>query len=362
MASEQSGAAEVVQLRDDTDKAVLFISHRHEDVAVADALRRFVDARTGGRVRVFQSSSSDAEGPKQGQNITAELRRALWHANVVVLIYTTPDHDWSYCMWECGVAQLPEPSDTRIIVFQCAEHVPPVFADQLRVEVKNELDIEKFVTDLLTDEQYFPKLGEAVTAFRPGTEPVKEAARDLHGRVQQLVDIADTVEEWPPYPQMTLELRDEHTERMRLAEGSSAERLDVARPIVVDAAVVIGGDSQVGRIFGVPGFPRTPLVPGVPLSQLVSSWQHDTATPGSRWVDAICTQMMAAVRGQFPTLRWELMRGVDELDLTWYGPVLRYYKKIARRRCTEFDVVFCKFQLDADGRPKIGVPDVEDEV
>lgn len=362
MGNEQAGAAQVVQLRDDNYKTTLFISHRHEDVALADALRRFIDARTGGRVRVYQSSASDGDGPKQGQNITAELRRALWHASVVVLIYTTREHDWSYCMWECGVAQLPEPSDTKIIVFQCADQVPPVFADQLRVDVKSELDIEKFVTDLLTDEHYFPKLGEAVTEFRPGTEPVKEAARDLHGRLRELVDVSDSVEEWPPYPQMTLELRDDQTERIRLAEGSPEQRLSLARQIVLDSAVVIGGDSQVGRIFGVPGFPRSPLVPGLPLRQLVSSWQNDTATPGSRWVDAICTQIMSAVRGQFPTLRWELMRGVDEMDMTWYGPVLRYYKRMARRRCTEFDVVFCKFQLDSQGQAKIGVPEVEGDV
>ena len=92
--SEQS---DVIPLRAD-DKPVLFISHRHEDRAIADVLRKFIQSRTGGRVTVFQSSSPDAEGPKQGQNVNQELRRALWHASVLVLIYTTRDQDWSYCM------------------------------------------------------------------------------------------------------------------------------------------------------------------------------------------------------------------------------------------------------------------------
>lgn len=360
MDTQLSGAAQVVPLRD--DRTVLFISHRHEDRVIADAVRRFIDASTGGRVRVYQSSAPDADGPRQGENVTEELRRALWHASVVVLIYTTREQDWSYCMWECGVAQLPEPSDTKTIVFQCAEQFPAVFADQLRVDVKSELDIEKFVTDLFTDPDYFPKLGEAVTRFSSGTEPVKEAARDLHSRLQELVDLSDSVEEWPPYPQLTMELCDEMTERIRLAQGSAEERLNLAREVVVEGAIVIGGDSQVGRIFGEPGFPRSPTLPGMALGHLISSWQNDTSTPSSRWVDALCAQVMATVRGKFPTLRWELMRGVDELDVTWYGPIVRYYKKIPRRGCTEFDVVFCKFQLDDDGRARIGVPEVQSEI
>ncbi|MGH3673669.1 MAG: TIR domain-containing protein, partial [Pseudonocardiaceae bacterium] len=102
MSDQASQPANVIALRAD-DKPVLFISHRHDDRAIADVLRRFIEARTGGRIRVFQSSSPSAKGPKQGENLTAELRRALWHASVVVLIYSTRDQDWSYCMWECGV-------------------------------------------------------------------------------------------------------------------------------------------------------------------------------------------------------------------------------------------------------------------
>jgi hypothetical protein len=37
-------------------------------------------------------------------------------ANVISLRadYSTRDQDWSYCMWECGVAQLPEPGFSRL--------------------------------------------------------------------------------------------------------------------------------------------------------------------------------------------------------------------------------------------------------
>jgi TIR domain len=235
-----SQPANVISLRAD-DKPVLFISHRHDDRAIADVLRRFIEARTGGRVRVFQSSSPGAKGPKQGENLTAELRRALWHASVVVLIYSTRDQDWSYCMWECGVAQLPEPSSTKTVVFQCADQFPMVFSDQVRVGVRNEQDIEKFVNDLLTETDYFPKLGGAVTDFSASTEPVQEAANELYRVLQDVLPAPDDAgEEWPAYPQLTIELTDEQMERMRKAEGSAEQRLGVARQVIVEGALVTG--------------------------------------------------------------------------------------------------------------------------
>lgn len=353
--------AAVIPLRGE-DRPVLFISHRHDDRAIASALRKFIEARTGGRVAVYQSSSPDAEGPKQGRNLTQELRHALWHASVLVLIYTTRDQDWSYCMWECGVAQLPEPSETKTYVFQCADQFPSVFADQLRVGLRDQTSIEKFVTDLLTEPEYFPKLGRAITDFNPGTDPVREAARELYERLQEVLpgpSVAD--EEWPPYPQLTLELTDEQVERIRTASGTADDRLRVARQVVVEEAMVIGGDGQVGRIFSARGFPRNPSMPGIPMRNLVESWKADSPTPASRWVDAMCVQIVATTRNQFPTMRWELMRGADHMDWTWYGPVVRYVKRISSRGAEEVDVVFCKFEVDQD-RPKIGIPEVVEDL
>ncbi|MGH2707089.1 MAG: toll/interleukin-1 receptor domain-containing protein [Actinomycetota bacterium] len=339
---------------------MLFISHRHEDRALADVLRRFIEARTGGRVRVFQSSSPGAKSPRQGGNLREELQHALWHASVVVLLYTTGEQDWSFCMWECGVAQLPGPSSTKMVVFQCTDQVPMVFADQVRVGVRNEQNIEKFVNDQRTEPLYFPKLGRAVTDFNAGTEPVQEAARKLYHALQDVLPTPDDVgEEWPPYPQLTMELTDEQMERIRKAEGPAEKRLSVARQVVVEEALVTGGDGQVGRIFSARGFPRNPSMPGIPMRVLVSGWEANSPTSASRWVDGMCSQILTTALDQFPTPRWELMRGADRTDWTLYGPMVRYIKKFPRRKCTEIDVIFCKFELDDGNQPKIWVPKIE---
>lgn len=361
MSDQLSQGGHVIPLRTgDDDRAVLFISHRHEDKPIADTLRKFIQSRTGGQVTVYQSSSPDAEGPKQGQNLRQELRRALWLTSVLVLIYTTPEEDWSYCMWECGVAQLPEPLETRPIVLQCSDKFPSVFAEQLHVGLRKQDDIERFVTELLTDPTYFPKLGRAVTEFKPGTEPVKEAAAELYSNLQAVLpEDRSSDQEWPPYPQLTIELTNEQMERIKDAQGPAEEKLALTRKVLVEEGVVVGGDSQVGTVFHVNGFPRKPPMNGIPLRRLVESWQESTPTPTSRWLDDLAGQIRATVNDDFPVSRWQLMRGADRENSTWYGAVVRYFKRIPARRCAQIDVTFCKFRLGEDKQPQIQLCEVD---
>ena len=74
---------------------------------------------------------------------------------VLILIYTSPDEDWSYCMFECGVATDPKSPHTNIIVFQCGRDAPKPFEDQLRVDVRRFDDIRKFSKAFFTDPTFF---------------------------------------------------------------------------------------------------------------------------------------------------------------------------------------------------------------
>jgi len=357
--SDQSGKKEDTPAARDR-KPVLFISHRHEQKPIADVIRQFADTWTGGQIEIHQSSSADAEGPRQGQNLTSQLRNALWRASVVVLLYTTQDEDWSYCMWECGVAQLPEPSDTKMVILQSSEQYPAVFAEHLRVGMSSETDIEKFVNDLLTDKAYFSKLGHAVTEHLPHSQIVKKAAAELHASLRPVLPErgVDVNDEWPPFPQLTIVLSDAQVERIKAAEGSDEEKLAVAYQIVFEEADVIGGDGKIGSIFDVNGFPlRRPTT--IPMRELVEHWQSSTPTPASRWMDDLARQIRATVAGSNPTARWQLMRGAERDNTAWYGPVVRYFKRMRSEHRAEIDVTFCKFRLDADKRVEIEVVAVE---
>ena len=86
---------------------LVFISHKHSDREIAETIGRFVRTSTAGKVRVHLSSSPDFEGPRLGQPLNDELKRALAVAEAVILVFTTDTEDWSYCMWECGIATNP---------------------------------------------------------------------------------------------------------------------------------------------------------------------------------------------------------------------------------------------------------------
>src|SRR5262249_23311671 len=115
------------------DKPLLFISHKHDDRLIGEQVAAFVRSITGGQVDVFLSSNPAFKGPRVGKSLNDELRRALWLAGVVILIYTSDDKDWSYCMWECGIADEANSPSTKVVVLQCLKDKPKVFQDGLHV-------------------------------------------------------------------------------------------------------------------------------------------------------------------------------------------------------------------------------------
>jgi hypothetical protein len=168
-------------------KPIFFISHKHADSNIADVIRSFITMSTGGRVTVFQSSSAWADSPKVGRNLNKQLRETLWKTSVVILVYTAPDQDWNYCMWECGVASHPQSPDTKIILFQCAGSSPSLFSEQVNVNVRNLVDIQKFTDELLTAPDFFPGFGGPITEFQSHGQEVASAAADFYQKTPACV-------------------------------------------------------------------------------------------------------------------------------------------------------------------------------
>src|SRR5262249_37885881 len=159
---------------------LVFISHKHADHAIATAIRSFINEQSRGHLRVFQSSDAAAVGPKVARELNRELQKALWEAKAVILVYTTTDKDWDYCMWECGVATTPGSADTRIIVFQCADHVPTVYGGHVRVDARTKAGIAPFVTQFMTDKDFFSGSAEPLTGFHPASKEVEGAISKFH--------------------------------------------------------------------------------------------------------------------------------------------------------------------------------------
>jgi hypothetical protein len=310
----------------------IFISHKHSDSKIAQVIAAFCDEKGGGRIKVYLSSNPDFKGPKIGKGLNAQLRQALWHTDVLILIYTSADQDWSYCMWECGVANDSHSPETNIIVFQCGEDYPSPFNDVARVNARNPTDIKRFVDQFLRDENFFPSQN---AAFAPNYKDVyvEAAAKQLFENISSVLPPPDAglSQEWPTWPYLRIELP--RTEVDKMEQASEAERTPLAYQIVKDFGVVIESDPRAAQLFGLAAFADR-----MKLESLVRTWKDKNRNAEASWFDSCCEQiMMGAARG-FPVIRWTPIR--DASSDADYTPVLSRIKARPYGGVVLFDVYF----------------------
>lgn len=319
-------------------RPLIFISHRHKDKPLADVISRFLKARSGGRVDIFQSSGSTTKGPEIGKNLNQELMKYLWRASAIILVYTTADQDWSYCMWECGVAMDPESPDTKVILFQCSGRTPPLFAEQVRVDIRTLGSVHKFSKEFLTSTTFFPGYGKAISGFQENDQEVADAAQDLYERLQKVAppEYESPIEEWPALPFLRLELSPSDVEA--ICGAASKRRAQVAASVIKRKSVISEIDKVALQLFGVPS-----LSPPKPFQELTARWERNNRRSKSKWLASLCSQITDGVLWDFPKLVLEPMPGPD--NTTSYAPVLTHVRR-SPTQSMEFDIYFYKFPAD----------------
>ncbi|MEE8524970.1 MAG: toll/interleukin-1 receptor domain-containing protein, partial [Thermoanaerobaculia bacterium] len=100
-------------------KRDIFISHRHDDKPIADVLKKHLLGWAISEDRIFLSSSVD-NAPQIGGALQDELQKALYEARVLFFLFTSSGADWSWCIYEIGLATDPE-THTRIVVLKCTD-------------------------------------------------------------------------------------------------------------------------------------------------------------------------------------------------------------------------------------------------
>jgi hypothetical protein len=326
-------------------RPLLFISHRHADRAIADVLRKFVNDRSGGRIAVFQSSSAQAENARVGRELRTELKEQLWAAGAVILVFTSPKEDWSYCMWECGVATHPASPETKVMVLQCGPLPPSVYADAVRVEAQDPESIQKLANDFLTSPDFFPNHNEAVApGFAPNGDEVQHAAKALYEALKKVVPSGpDEGEDWATVPFLRLQLTFAEVDGIREMDPVKGARA------VLEQARVNEIDAEAKRLFGVGR-----VEPFVPFRWLVDAWQQGRPNSSTGWMDELAEQVRVASHWRSPRFRWQLLKSVDEFDHAMYAPILSRVRSVPHERCHHFDLYFSKFDTDDNGAIRIG--------
>lgn len=331
----------------DASKPLLFISHRHTDNRLANVFREWVETWGRNDVEVFQSSAFGA-APQIGANLSDELLAKLYEAQAVVLVYTARDEDWSYCMWECGVATDPTNPDTRLVVLQCMGDVPGPFQNKVRVNARDAVSVQNFASNFLTDPQFFPRYGQAVAPnLEPKGQQVLKAADELVSALQEVLPQTDAEpsERWPSLPFVRFSVGLDCGREIR--EATVDRRSEFARKTLLEHCIVEESDAVAAKLFGL-----VTLQKGMRLQELVGVWQERESTLGEGWVDNLLEQMTAAACWRFPKVRWTLFKGSDN---KWYSPLVIWVRKDPALNVLRVDVHFVPFTIES-GRESFEIP------
>lgn len=319
----------------DKNRPLVFISHKHSDSAIATAIAKFLRDKSLGAVDVFLSSDWTFHGPRLGAGLNDELRQTLWNSDALLLVYTSADQDWSYCMWECGVAAHPESPDTRIIVFQCGHESPTPFSNDLRINVRKLDDINRFAKQLLTDSEFFPGKNKPL-APNIVQETLEKVAKELFEELKRIIPEPPDgqIDEWPVWPFLAIELQQAQIDLIRkLNVADRTEKLKSSRQIIRENGVVVKSDPRASQLFGLSSLPEK-----IGLAELLKIWKERFPEIDSIWFDSCCDQIAVGAWRGFPTIWQSSLREVGgESD---YTPVLSRVKRIPFGGKFQFELYF----------------------
>lgn len=302
----------------------IFLSHRHDDKNIADVVRKHLGRWAFDSNQVYQSSAPGL-GVTVGDNIFEELKSALYNAKLVILIYTCADEDWSFSMWECGLATHPVKVDTRTVVFQCNPHnKPKVFEGQLLVRV-DEQGISNFTTQFFREENFFP--GEE--ALRPDItdETLRDYSTEFFNDLSAVLPVCQPEER---YRWDFLTLRLSHAELIDL----QALEEDVAISKLPELSQVKRGFGEALKHFGYANFE-----PGLRLNDLIERWGQSTANRENTqtdWIEELLAEMYRAINNRPANAEWKKMSSAF-YDKFEFHPVVNHVR-IDGDGSMEFDV------------------------
>lgn len=291
----------------------IFISHRHEDKDVVDVIRN--NLQDWGHRTMFQSSDA-RHGPRIGAPLDAELRAALADSRLVLLVYTYGENDWSFCMWECGVAASAKAESLRIVVFQCTDDVPKLFEGQKRIAISPD-DILRFTTQFHREPDFFPG-GE------PFDSTVDEAllnrrSKRLYEELRPVIPVR-RLEEIYRWDSLTLELAPEVVSEIKEGDDVTDSRL------VRQECKVCRAFGEATKHFGFDG-----PIADEPFENLVLRWnalvqdKKDQNIP-SAWVDDLYGEILRSIHRTPSKPTWNFLKSMRPNTNWWFYPVVNHVR------------------------------------
>lgn len=327
--------AEVTQIRqgikepDPDNKSTIFISHRMEDGQIAkiigDALKNLSD-----RIELYVAGNWEHRNAEFGApSLKESIAKVLHKTEVVLILYTQVDEDWSWVMWETGVATDPSnPSKTRIVPLSLSENAPSVFDGQLVVRANDQNALRAFFKQICTKEGFFPGLEGPLTNRE--TKWINDQADALHAELKKIPPLE--AKRWRRCDRFKLLLEAKAVKQLQAKKALTKQLVQT----VAECSSVVEPSVEVGRHFGLAAHLEAPT-----LDELRASWEScrkDVGLPMAEtrpWTAVLVEEIWRICNGKSARLNWEPFLSVYSND--WLYPLVIEYAELPTG-AYEFDV------------------------
>jgi hypothetical protein len=324
-----------------TKNEPIFISYRFADKPIAEVIRKYLSFWGFNSIYQAGAGASAAKSARVGENLPDQLRKALDESQLVILVYTFADEDWSWCMWECGLASHPGKVDTtRVVVFQCTSiDTPKVFSDEVMVRVEDPNSIRDFTKQLHRDEDFF----KGKLAYRPelSDTDLESISTAFYQELRSVIPSGQREERFR-WDRFTLKLENP-------AGFIDIEPNEKTLQELQSELVVIHPFGNALKHFGYAN-PRD----GLKLSDIVERWIQETRdrqNVSNDWIKELCLEIQRAIDDYPAKPQWQQLNSV--VDREPYYPVINHMR-ILPDNSMEFDVYFylgASGQEDAEDGP-----------
>lgn len=305
------------------DKLSIFISHRHEDKKLADVFREQLNEWTQKKCHITQSSDPRS-GIPGGRNLIEEIQKALRKTHLLIFLYTVPEADWSYCMFECGIAA---DNDAIIIVFQFGGKAPDPLRQLVRIEY-DEAGIKSFTSHFHQMQKHFPKVKGPFVAGDISDDLIDVRAKLLWEKLQvtKLIKQRRPVVRWL-FLKLRLKLEPKELEAIRNQSiDENKTDVEVTEEDIAKRCVVTKESEQ--SALGHLGYSeKTELS----LIDLYTRWayelkkwneNHNTKHKQLDWCSEIVREIFRIVAKKNALEVSNPLKSVKSGDYTWYLPVI----------------------------------------
>lgn len=317
----------------------IFISHCHDDKCIADVIREHLEYWGFDKQDIFQSSYCKGGGPGVGESIKESIKKALSEVSLVILIYTFKERDWSYPMWECGLATDPMDSEMKIFAVQCTADEPKVYRDYLRMDAREMDSVRKYVMQVHKQDRICLEGMEALTNVQDVA--IERRASDLFNELQNVVPSGKMVKKFR-WGYFTLKVEAELVERIKEESPAGEDVKAKLLSELVENCSLIRAEGWAINHFGFNEFDEN-----LTLKTLEERWENhvkeltNVTEPGKEWLDDLCLELLRAINNESPKISWSYLKSVRP-DIDWYvTPVVNQFRKLPEGGI-EFDVFMYK--------------------